>query len=445
MTNKIRIPIIPLRLNSGMGNPINGELSIDLSNNDILITDMTGKNISFYEKYKEKMLEVIKYSAGSSTNPIYYKDGKPVASSGTVGSTSKPVYLNKGAVSACSATVGSTSKPIYMKAGAMTECSDTVGSTSKPIYMNAGTITECSANVGSTSKPIYMKAGVMTECSDTVGSATQPVYINAGTITKCSYTLGKSVPSNAVFTDTTYSTGTASALGLTKLYTGTGSNTDGTMTQKAISNALNGKAPSSHNHTKSQITDFPSSLPASDVYSWAKQSTKPSYSWSEINDKPGAFPPSSHSHDYIPTSASCNKNWNWSGQSGQPWWLWGSNDGSNMYVYNPSNFNVNYANSAGSVAWSNVSGKPISGISSGTSVTDTSIALSATHANPNVSGSLAAQIAGKANSSHTHNYAGSSGAGGDAYNSNKWGGYNISIVGSLPSSTDANTIYFIRE
>lgn len=37
----------------------------------------------------------------------------------------------------------------------------------------------------------------------------------------------------------------------------------------------------------------------------------------------------------------------WSGQSGQPTWLWGSNDGSNIYVYNPSNFNVNYANSAG--------------------------------------------------------------------------------------------------
>lgn len=39
---------------------------------------------------------------------------------------------------------------------------------------------------------------------------------------------------------------------------------------------------------------------------------------------------------------------NWSGQSGQPSWLWGSNDGSNVYVYNPSNFNVNYATSAGS-------------------------------------------------------------------------------------------------
>ena len=37
-----------------------------------------------------------------------------------------------------------------------------------------------------------------------------------------------------------------------------------------------------HTHTKSQITDFPSSLPASDVYSWAKQSTKPSYTGSEV-------------------------------------------------------------------------------------------------------------------------------------------------------------------
>lgn len=37
----------------------------------------------------------------------------------------------------------------------------------------------------------------------------------------------------------------------------------------------------------------------------------------------------------------------WNGQSGQPTWLWGGNDASNMYVYNPSNFSVNYANSAG--------------------------------------------------------------------------------------------------
>ena len=38
--------------------------------------------------------------------------------------------------------------------------------------------------------------------STTIGSATQPIYLNNGTATACTYTLGKSVPSNAVFTDT---------------------------------------------------------------------------------------------------------------------------------------------------------------------------------------------------------------------------------------------------
>lgn len=34
----------------------------------------------------------------------------------------------------------------------------------------------------------------------------------------------------------------------------------------------------------------------------------------------------------------------WNGQGGQPPWIWGGSDGVNMYVYNPSNFSVNYAN-----------------------------------------------------------------------------------------------------
>ena len=38
--------------------------------------------------------------------------------------------------------------------------------------------------------------------------------------------------------------------------------------------------------------------------------------------------------------------WNSAGQGGKPGWLWGGNDGVNMYVYNPANFSVNYANSA---------------------------------------------------------------------------------------------------
>lgn len=38
---------------------------------------------------------------------------------------------------------------------------------------------------------------------------------------------------------------------------------------------------------------------------------------------------------------------NWTGQSGQPTWLWGGNSQHSYYVYNPSNFRVAYAASAG--------------------------------------------------------------------------------------------------
>lgn len=221
--------------------------------------------------------------------------------------------------------------------------------------------------------------------------------------------------------------------------------------------------------TKSKISDFPTSMPASDVYGWAKASTKPSYAWSEITDKPSTFTPSSHTHETVAgnytgnggrqnpsyisgatvrfnmmnttingdsnykdfilmdtygggdvpyvtafgidkaagtrafimagkkggsswdysaelistanissqsvnyatsagsassassastatTAAKLGRSGNtsnpmtfyWSGQSGQPTWLWGGTDGTNMYVYNPSNFSVNYASSAGS-------------------------------------------------------------------------------------------------
>lgn len=71
-------------------------------------------------------------------------------------------------------------------------------------------------------------------------------------------------------------------------------------------NDLNGKPssfpPASHKHAKADITDFPSSLPASDVKAWAKAANKPSYTWSEISSKPSAYPPASHTHSYLPLS-----------------------------------------------------------------------------------------------------------------------------------------------
>lgn len=91
-----------------------------------------------------------------------------------------------------------------------------------------------------------------------------------------------------------------------------------------------------------------------------------------------------HTHNYIPTSASCNRNWNWNGQGGQPTWVWGGEDGTNMYVYNPANFSVNYASSAGNA--------------------DT---LDGYHASS------------FSQTGHTHNYAGSSSSGGAATSANK--------------------------
>ncbi len=44
--------------------------------------------------------------------------------------------------------------------------------------------------------------------------------------------------------------------------------------------------PAAHRHSKSDITDFPSSMPASDVYGWAKASSKPAYTAAEV----GALP-----------------------------------------------------------------------------------------------------------------------------------------------------------
>lgn len=52
--------------------------------------------------------------------------------------------------------------------------------------------------------------------------------------------------------------------------------------------------PTAHKHSKSEITDFPTSLPASDVPDWAKQDSKPTYKWSEITEKPTSFAPTSH-------------------------------------------------------------------------------------------------------------------------------------------------------
>ena len=56
-------------------------------------------------------------NAGSSTNPIYFSGGVPVASTSTVGATNRPVYLSSGSITACTAYAGSSYRPCYMQNG----------------------------------------------------------------------------------------------------------------------------------------------------------------------------------------------------------------------------------------------------------------------------------------------------------------------------------------
>lgn len=76
--------------------------------------------------------------------------------------------------------------------------------------------------------------------------------------------------------------------------------------------------------------EIPTSLPASDVYAWAKAPSKPSYSWSEITSKPSTFTPSSHIHTAIQGT------YTGSGGSQPPSYVTAGTLRANMMFYNMS-------------------------------------------------------------------------------------------------------------
>lgn len=76
--------------------------------------------------------------------------------------------------------------------------------------------------------------------------------------------------------------------------------------------------------------EIPTSLPASDVYAWAKAPSKPSYSWSEITSKPSTFTPSSHMHTAIQGT------YTGSGGSQPPSYVTAGTVRANMMYYNMS-------------------------------------------------------------------------------------------------------------
>lgn len=65
------------------------------------------------------------------------------------------------------------------------------------------------------------------------------------------------------------------------------------------------------------------------------------------------------------TAANANKllgkNWNWNGLGGQPAWMWGTDGNTDLSLYNPSNFSVNYATSVSQAG----AGVAVAGINAG--------------------------------------------------------------------------------
>lgn len=148
----------------------------------------------------------------------------------------------------------------------------------------------------------------------------------------------------------------------------------------SINSAISGKAASSHKHVKADISDFPTSMPASDVSAWAKAATKPTYTKSEVGlgnvdntadaNKSVKYATSAGSAS---TATTANRVANTGvGSADVARHVWFSDNSietarvsDDNFKYNPSgnlltaNISGNAA-TASSVAWGNVTGKPSS-------------------------------------------------------------------------------------
>lgn len=118
------------------------------------------------------------------------------------------------------------------------------GSATFPVYFSNGVPVACSTNLAVS---ITGNAASATKLTSNAGSIIQPIYFSGGKPVACAYTLSKSVPADAKFTDTWRPLGTTG-------------DTACAGNDSRLSNAR----------------------PASDVYAWAKASTKPTYTKAEI-------------------------------------------------------------------------------------------------------------------------------------------------------------------
>lgn len=151
------------------------------------------------------LIEAVKTQVGDLKDDI--EDGTVIAKEATtlghetIGSTTKPIYLTSGVAKPCTYTLG-TSVPSDAKFTDNNTTYSFAGGTNKfTVTPSGGTAQEVSVTPSITNNVTY--SGTLTSGQVAVLDGT------AGKIKASGYTIAKSVPSNAVFTDTTYSGMTA--------------------------------------------------------------------------------------------------------------------------------------------------------------------------------------------------------------------------------------------
>lgn len=137
-------------------------------------------------------------SAGSATQPVYFKDGKPVSGTYTLGKSvpSDAKFTDTNTWRGIQNNLTSTSTTDSLSAAqgkALKDLVDTKAA-SGHTHNYAG-----SASAGGA-------ANSANKLNTNAGSATQPVYFKDGVPAATTYALNKTVPADAKFTDTTYGT-----------------------------------------------------------------------------------------------------------------------------------------------------------------------------------------------------------------------------------------------
>lgn len=239
-----------------------GEPYFNLNDKHFYICEEDG---SFPDKHVAEVTTVtvsdatVKFYVGGDTNNLYEKTINNVAnamtadklSSSNIGSSTQPVYFTDGKPVVCDNSIdkATTTKLGLVKVGYEKPSTETRNY--QPVRMSddgklyveitgeiSGTITSAkdAQNVTEKIKDVLItdifesdgitvqKSSTATKLGTSAGSSIKPIYFEYGKPVKCSYELKKTVPEDAIFTDTTYSVADSTTLGLVKVgYTKNGS------------------------------------------------------------------------------------------------------------------------------------------------------------------------------------------------------------------------------